>query len=165
MNKSVAIKSNPTKVYIFWNYNKKSFFEAVLEIKKKSRLSLFQKPGNQSHEFGCPIEKPTHLSALLRKTSIQPRSLVFPCFLRFSLSFFFLVACIHLAQFSFLLRRRLYSSKKTATFALSERQYLCSVLLIEDIKDQNRNIKFENNRSFSLWRNKKINQKLSCAKS
>ena len=29
---------------------------AVLEIKKKSRLSLFQKPGNQSREFGCPDE-------------------------------------------------------------------------------------------------------------
>ena len=28
----------------------------VLEIKKKTRLSLFQKPGNQSREFGCPDE-------------------------------------------------------------------------------------------------------------
>ena len=27
-----------------------------LKFKKKSRLSLFQKPGNQSHEFGCPDE-------------------------------------------------------------------------------------------------------------
>ena len=41
----------------------------------------------------------------------QPRSLVFPCFLWFSFSFFFLVACIRLAQFSFLLRRRLYTSQ------------------------------------------------------
>ena len=44
---------------------------------------------------------------------LQPRLLVFPCFLRFSFSFFFLVACICLAQFSFLLRRRLYTSQKT----------------------------------------------------
>ena len=29
---------------------------AVLEIKKKSRLSLFRKPGNQTREFGCPDE-------------------------------------------------------------------------------------------------------------
>jgi len=29
---------------------------SVLEIKNKSKLSLFQKPGNQSHEFGCPGE-------------------------------------------------------------------------------------------------------------
>ena len=29
---------------------------AVLEIKKKSRLSLFKKPGNQTREFGCPDE-------------------------------------------------------------------------------------------------------------
>ena len=28
----------------------------VLEIKKKSRLPLFQKPGNQTCEFGCPDE-------------------------------------------------------------------------------------------------------------
>ena len=28
----------------------------VLEIKKKNRFSLFQKPGNQSREFGCPDE-------------------------------------------------------------------------------------------------------------
>ena len=46
------------------------------------------------------------------------RSLVFPCFLRFSFSLFFLVVCIRLAQFSFLLRRQLYYSKKNATFAL-----------------------------------------------
>ena len=116
--------------------------------------------------LGCPVEKPTHLSALLKITSIfvflvqymltlpllstaqnqrglnwtgtlllvyfwnfcintitanhhaiwcevQPRSLVLPCFLQFSFSFFFLVACIHLAQFSLLLRRRLYTSQKT----------------------------------------------------
>ena len=31
------------------------------------------------------------------------------------------------------------------TFALCERQYLYSVLLIEDVKNQNRNIEFENN--------------------
>ena len=29
---------------------------AVLEIKKKNRLSLFQKPGNQTCEFSCPDE-------------------------------------------------------------------------------------------------------------
>ena len=29
---------------------------SVLEIKNNSKLSLFQKPGNQSHEFGCPDE-------------------------------------------------------------------------------------------------------------
>ena len=28
----------------------------VLKIKKKYRLSLFQKPGNQTPEFGCPDE-------------------------------------------------------------------------------------------------------------
>ena len=38
----------------------------------------------------------------------------------------------------------LHRSKK-ATFALIERKYLYSVLLIEDIKNQNRNKEFENN--------------------
>ena len=33
-----------------------SYSYTVLEIKKYSRLSLFQKPGNQSREFGCPDE-------------------------------------------------------------------------------------------------------------
>ena len=42
---------------------------------------------------------------------LQPRSLVFPCFLWLSFTFFFLVECIRLAQFSFLLRRRLYTSQ------------------------------------------------------
>ena len=42
---------------------------------------------------------------------LQPRSFVFPCFLWFSFTFFFLIACICLAQFSFLLRRRLYTSQ------------------------------------------------------
>ena len=41
------------------------------------------------------------------------------------------------------------TKSKNATFALCERQYLYSVLLIEDIKNQNRNIEFENNRPFA----------------
>ena len=73
---------------------------------------------------------------------LQPRSLVFPCFLRFSFSFFFPVACIRLSQFSFLLRRRLYASQKTPHLYFVKDN---TVLLIEDIKNQNRNIEFENN--------------------
>ena len=76
---------------------------------------------------------------------LQPRSLVFPCLLQFSFSLFFLVPCICLTQFSFLLRRRLYTRQKNASLSLCERKYLYSVLLIEDIKNKNRNKEFENN--------------------
>ena len=33
-----------------------SYINSVLEIKKISRLSVCQKPGNQTPDFGCPDE-------------------------------------------------------------------------------------------------------------
>ena len=33
-----------------------AFYDSVLEIKKKYRLSLFQKLGNQTREFSCHDE-------------------------------------------------------------------------------------------------------------
>ena len=73
---------------------------------------------------------------------LQPRSLVFPCFLRSSFSFFFLIVCIRLAQISFLLGRRLYTSQKSPHLHSVKDN---SVLLIEDKKNQNRNIEFKKN--------------------
>ena len=32
------------------------FYKQCSKLKKKSKLCLFQKPGNQSREFGCPDE-------------------------------------------------------------------------------------------------------------
>ena len=70
---------------------------------------------------------------------LQPRSLVFPCFLRFSFSF--LSHSVHpsCSISPFFEKAALHQSKNTR-FALCEREYmyLYSVLLIEDIKYQNR---------------------------
>ena len=71
----MIIKSNKKKMANTFKVKlpKKDGSEHTLQcskLKKRSKLSLFQKPGNQSREFGCRVEKPTHLSALLKKNII-----------------------------------------------------------------------------------------------
>ena len=101
-------------------------------------------PVRKTYTFKCTTQKNIHF-CLLSALNYMLRSLVFPCLLRFSFSLFFLVPCICLAQFSFFFWEAALHQSKNATFALCERKYLYSVLLIEDIKNQNRNKEFENN--------------------
>ena len=69
-------------------------------------------PVRKTYTFKCTTKKNIHF-CLLSALNYLLRSLVFPCLLQFSFSLFFLVPCISPAQFSFLLRRRLYTSQKT----------------------------------------------------